>query len=110
MGTPADQFQVALVGRPPAGGPFKDTEFRLVGDIVGKQNRVDPAVDLAPAPDGYFLLGASFETTIDGKRPVRIGVTGHNITDTAYRKYTSLIRYYADQPGWDVRVRVGVDF
>ena len=26
------------------------------------------------------------------------------------REYTSLIRYYADMPGRDIRVRVGVDF
>ena len=110
VGIPADQVQVSLVARPPAGGPFRDTELRLVADVVGKQDRVDPASDLAPAPEGYFLLGASFETTVGAKRPVRVGVVGHNLTNTSYREYTSLLRYYADQPGWDVRVRVGVDF
>lgn len=110
VGTPADQVQVSLVGRPPAAGPFQDTELRLTTDIVGKQTRVDPASDLAPAPDGYMLLGASFETTVGSVRPVRIGVSGHNLTNTAYREYTSLLRYYADQPGLDVRVRIGIDF
>lgn len=41
---------------------------------------------------------------------MRIGVTGHNLTNAVYRDYTSLFRYYGDFPGRDVRVRVATDF
>ena len=63
--------------------------------------------DFAPPPPGYALLGLSAETTL-GK--VRVGAEVHNLLNTAYRDYTSLLRYYADQPGRDIRVRVGMDF
>ena len=41
---------------------------------------------------------------------MRLGVEVRNLLNTAYREYTSLLRYYADQPGRDVRLRVGMDF
>jgi iron complex outermembrane receptor protein len=56
------------------------------------------------------LLGAGIDTEIGRKLPVRVGVDVHNLLNTAYREYTSLLRYYADQPGRNIRVRVGMDF
>ena len=64
-----------------------------------------------PAPDGYRLLGASGSVTLPLRdREMRVGLEGLNLLNTAYRDYTSLLRYYADQPGRDIRFRVGTDF
>lgn len=110
VGTPPDHLFVALVGRIPSTGPLEATHVRLTSDLVARQSRVDPAADFAPAPDGYALLGASIETEVGGRRPVRIGAEARNLLNTRFREYTSLLRYYSDQPGRDIRVRVGVDF
>ena len=110
VGVPPDRVDVALIGRPPSFGPVRDMEVRFTADLVGEQVYVDPAVDIAPPPPGFALLGASVEATVGTKTPLRLGVDARNLLNTNYREYTSLLRYYADQPGVDVRVRVGVDF
>ena len=76
---------------------------------MGRQSRVDPAADFAPAPDAYLLLGARVETTVDlPRRALRLGLEGSNLLNTAYRDYTSLLRYYADEPGRDLRLRLAI--
>ncbi len=110
IGTPPDHLRLALVGRPPPAGPLRETEVRVTADLIARQSRVDDSVDFAPAPPGYALLGLSASTVLRGTPAIRIGAEVRNLLDTAYREYTSLLRYYADQPGRDVRVRVGVDF
>ncbi len=110
IGTPPDQLNLAVVGRPPSLGRLRDPRLAATGALVARQSRTDPEADFAPPPDGYFLLGFTAEARLDLRgHPLRVGVEGHNLLDTAYREYTSLLRYYADQPGRDLRVRVGVD-
>jgi len=110
VGTPADRMTVELVGRARPTGALRRAELRGTAELVDRQRRVDPSVDFAPAPDGYALLGLAAEVELGRQRPVRIGLAVRNLLDTAYRSYTSLLRYYADHPGRDVRVRVGMDF
>lgn len=110
VGTPADNLHLAVVGRVPAMGALQELDIRVTADLVARQSRVDDAVDFAPAPDGYTLLGASIDAVVGEAPAVRIGFDARNLLNTRYRDYTSLLRYYADQPGRDFRVRVGVDF
>ena len=107
IGTPADRLHLALVGRRTRLGPFDNVELRVTTDLVATQSRVELSADFAPPPPGYTLLGASLEAQV-GR--ARLGISARNLLNTPYREYTSLLRYYADQPGRDVRVRVGVDF
>ncbi len=110
VGTPADYLHLEPVLRPGPLGPLHKNRLAVLVDVVARQSRVDPAADFAPAPDGYALLGLAADTAIDvGLREVRVGLTAHNLLDHGYRDYTSLLRYYADQPGRDVQVRVGMD-
>lgn len=67
--------------------------------------------DFAPAPDGYALLNA--EAGI--KLPVRshtlsISVEGENILNKSYRVYMNRLRYFADEPGTNLVVRVKYNF
>ena len=65
---------------------------------------------VAPPP-AYFLLGAEVgtETTI-ADRTIRFALQGSNLTNTRYRDYTSLMRYFADEPGVQVWLRASVTF
>ena len=111
IGTPSDRVQAALIGRPPSVAALANTEIAISGEWVARQSRVAQTADFAPPPDGYFLLGLRLNTEITIKgMPMRVGFSAHNLLNTRYREYTSLLRYYSDQPGRDVRVRVGMDF
>ena len=110
IGTPADYVLLTLMGRPPSIGPIHNIQAHVSTEIVGSQSRVKDDADFVPSPDGYALLGAGVEAEIGKRQPVRVGVEVHNLLDTAYRDYNSLLRYYADQPGRDIRMRVGMDF
>ena len=43
-------------------------------------------------------------------QPLRISLQGQNLTNTRYRDYTSLMRYFADEPGWQLWLRVKLLF
>lgn len=106
IGTPPDHLHSAIVARPPSLGPFKDIELTVSGDLVARQSRVEASADFAPPPPGYALLGLAAETALGAKKSVRVGAEARNLLNTSYREYTSLLRYYADQPGRDIRIRI----
>ena len=110
VGTPADRINLTAIGRPPVPDYFEKLEFQISTDFVGKQTRVNPDHDVAPPPEGYMLLGGSIEAIFGKKRRFIFGLEGRNLLNTSYRDYSSLLRYYADQPGRDIRIRLGTDF
>jgi iron complex outermembrane recepter protein len=110
IGTPPDHLSVTGAVRPRIRGPVQDIELAVTTDLVARQSRTDPTADFAPAPDGVVLLGASARAEVDlGSRSLRVGLEGRNLLNQSYREYTSLLRYYADQPGRDLRLRIAVD-
>lgn len=95
------------------GGKLTDTYLSVGGVYVAKQRRTPEKTeqDFAPAPDGYFLLQAEAGTTIHfGKQPVEVGITGNNLLNTAYRDYLNKQRYYADELGRMLLLRVRIPF
>ncbi len=111
VGVPPDTLTATAKARPPGRGAVTDPFVELSTTYVARQSRVDDRQDVAPAPDRYALLGlAAGFSVVQRHATVSFGLTVHNLLNTAYREYTSLLRYYADQPGRDVRLRVGVDF
>jgi len=111
-GVPPDRLRVAGRVQPKKLGPFEDllveVNVLLVGTVRG---RLDPAADLAEPPAAYALVGAALGAALP-IRSTRLSVhlEFHNLLDTKYRETLSLLRYYADEPGRDVRLRVGLDF
>jgi len=91
-------------------GFVEDLEVDLNVEIVAAQSLVDPTLDFADPPPGYVLLGAGINAVLGRKNKVRVGVDATNILNTSYRDYTSLLRYYADRPGRDIRLRAGMNF
>ncbi|HEY4059083.1 MAG TPA: TonB-dependent receptor [Kofleriaceae bacterium] len=97
--------------KPPSGHGLKDSYISLNGNFTGRQSRYDLKTDFAPPPDSYFLLGAEAgtSTTVDGQT-VKFALAGTNLLNQRYRDYTSLLRYFADQPGWQVVARASIHF
>jgi iron complex outermembrane receptor protein len=109
---PADRVATTAKLSPPDLGPMHAGFVEVTGLYVFKQTHVDLDADLAPPPEGYFLLDAALGVEIPAKkgRRVKVGLEAHNLLNARYRDYSSLLRYYADAPGRDVRLRVGFDF
>ena len=97
---PPLRVRFALTYKPPAWWRLRDSFVEIAALAVAKQTRVDLDADFAQAPDGYLLLGASAGTSIDlGQHRVAVNLQLSNLLNRRYRDYTSLLRYYADEPG-----------
>ena len=110
VGIPPDQVSATLSVRPPPPGAIQQWALGVEVERSGRQSRADDSVDVVPAPAGATLFHAEATAELrPADRTWRVGLQGTNLLDTAYREYTSLLRYYADQPGRDIRLRVSVD-
>lgn len=95
----------------PDGKKFKNTQFGLNGRYVFKQGHLNDDQDLLPVPDGYFLLGASVGTTLHTEKlEFQFSLRGQNLLNSIYRDYLNRQRYFADELGWNLNLRMGVVF
>jgi iron complex outermembrane recepter protein len=106
---PADHYRGSVTYHPPDAGGFRKSFATVAGTFVARQHRYDPAADFIAPPPAYWLLGAELgaETRM-ANQTVRIALQGSNLTNARFRDYTSLMRYFADEPGWQVLLRISV--
>ena len=83
-----------------------------VGNLgVAKQTRVPPNSDYTPPPDGYDLWTADAGCSLPfGKRYLDIDLSVTNLTNVAYRDYLNRFRYYMDDLGRNVALRLTMPF
>lgn len=97
---------------------FKESEaeeqqpfVQLSANQVFRQSRTPAKGDYAPAPPAYLLLDLEAGTTLHlGKQPLEVGFTIFNLMNTRYREYLNRFRYFADEIGRNVSLRVKVPF
>lgn len=107
---PPDQMRAEITYRLPDLEWTEDSQFSLNATLVASQYNVSPDSDFAPVPDAYALFGAQASTFFylgDGRYLFSVEV--QNIMNQRYRDYTSLLRYFADEPGRQVFVRFGTE-
>lgn len=108
---PADHFRGSITVRPPDRWPLSNSYITATGTYVAKKHGYDAAADFIPPPPGYFLLGAEVGTeTCTLGHKVKLALQGANLTNARYRDYTSLMRYFADEPGLQLWLRATVLF
>jgi iron complex outermembrane receptor protein len=108
---PADRLRGSITVKPPDAAGFRDAFVSIAGTYVARQDRFDLRADLAPPPPAYAVIGAELgATTRIGGHDVKLALQGQNLTNTRHRDYTSLLRYFADAPGWQVWLRASVFF
>ena len=111
VGIPPDQASSTLILRPPT--PKGVTSWSLGFEVerIAQQSRVADSADILEAPAGVTLFHAEAVAEVDVRdQTYRLAVQGSNLGNAAYRDYTSLLRYYADQPGRDIRMRISATF
>jgi iron complex outermembrane receptor protein len=108
---PADRYRGSVTYHPPDVGGLRTSFVSLSGTYVTRQRRHDPMADFIAPPPAYFLLGAEIGTEMSiANQNVRFALQGSNLTNSRYRDYTSLRRYFADEPGWQMWLRMSVFF
>ncbi len=67
--------------------------------------------DFAAAPGGYTLLNAriGFKLPV-GEHALGFTLSGENLFNTSYRNYMNRLRYYADDTGLNIILRVSYSF
>ena len=93
---------------------FKQVKGLYLGasaQIVLQQKLAPQNQDYLPPPPGYWLLnfeaGATFAIL---QQPVHLNVAVANALNTAYRDYLNRFRYFADERGINVSLKVSVPF
>lgn len=102
-------------------GKLTNAYIALNGLYVARQNRA-PAVtkqeengqiiftgDFAPPPPAYWLLGAEVGVMVPlGKQSMSVILSGTNLANVAYRDYLNRFRYFADEPGRNLMLKLKV--
>ena len=108
---PSDRYTLAGRWLWPDTRVSSDGYLELNGTFVDRQRRYDPETDFAAPPPAYFLLGAGLGVEFPSDEYlVRTSLLGANLLNSRYREYTSLLRYFADEPGWSLTLRVALQF
>ena len=123
---PADRFEGEVTYTFSDGKFWKESYVKLLAQQVLRQSRTPGtgnievkqpdgsttmASDFAPPPSGYFLAGAEAATTIRwGKQPIQLILGVQNAFNTRYRDYLNAFRYFTDERGRDVSLRVKIPF
>ncbi|MDF2158082.1 TonB-dependent receptor [Algoriphagus sp. CAU 1675] len=88
----------------------KKNKVTLSNQLVAKQKR-EPDFDLAPAPPAYALFGIGYmkKMTI-GQNKLNAGIQVNNIFNTSYKEYMNRFRYFTDDIGRNIQLKINYQF
>ncbi len=90
---------------------WKSSKVQVEGIYHARQRQWDVESELLEPPDDYFLLTLRFATGIKIRQDVlHFSVACDNVLNTRYRDYLNRLRYFADEPGRSVSIRLRFDF
>ena len=103
VGIPADRFEYSA-----RYGFQKFRQYVSAGlTQVSKQTRVEAGSDYAAPPEGYFLVNLNWGMVIKG---FDINLRISNALNAAYRDYLNRFRYYADDQGRNISLKIQYSF
>ncbi len=106
-------------------GSWKSIRTRIVSRSTLRQSRaprtifpididnqtIESTFDFMPPPDGYTLLGIDITAHLTvGNSELSLNVGADNLLNTIYRNYLNRLRYFADEPGRNISIRVNYKF
>lgn len=108
---PADRSENSLVYSLAKVGGWKAVEISVSSTYVARQTRFPVGLDFSVPPRSYHLIGMQASATkAIGKHELRLGISGTNLFNAAYRDYLDRFRYYADARGTDLSVWLRFSF
>ncbi len=108
---PADRFSNSIRYEIASFKKLQNLYVNLENVTVLRQTRVPPNSDYVPPPKGYSIFNASagFEVPLKTKK-LSVDLATYNLTNVAYRDYLNRFRYYADDLGINVVLRLKLTF
>ena len=109
--TPANRFENGL--RYNAGTYRRLSDMYAGASIlyVARQGRAPQNADYVAPPAAYTLLNAELGTKLSiGSSKVSISLSGYNLTNTSYRDYLDRLRYFSNEPGRNITLRLKIPF
>ena len=92
-------------------GKWSNNSVGVSGKYVAEQKGLLPEQDFLPAPNAYFLLGAEANTRVSfTSTSLDFGLRIENMLNTVYRDYLNRQRYFADDLGINVSLRMTLNF
>lgn len=75
---------------------------------VMQQTRIPVSIaDYIPPPNAYSLLNLDFSSdVVVGKKQISVGLTVVNLLNQTYRDYMNRFRYFNDEPGRSINLRI----
>ena len=108
---PADRFEGNLFYSIAGNRLIKDVRIGLGYQYVAEQTRVAEGIDLAAPPAAYNLLRAELSSNVSiGENTLGIILSIENLSNTVYRDYLNRLRYYADDVGRNIVLRLNYRF
>lgn len=108
---PADRFESGLSYEFHGGKYVHEPSVSVGGVFTRHQNRYPAGVDYADPPPAWFLLNAEVAATVFlGQFTMDLSLGGYNLTNTRYREYMNRFRYYADEMGRNISLRIRIPF
>jgi iron complex outermembrane receptor protein len=110
---PADRFQHGLRYdfRPKGEDGMPAPFLRLTMINVLEQTRAPAGIDYAPPPPGHTRFNLEGAMTLRWKRQsAEIGLAVFNLFNVRYREYLNRFRYFTDEPGRNISLRMKLIF
>lgn len=107
---PPQQLSLEVIGFFPDFLLFHNSRLSIQG-CYSFQQTLFSTPDYAPPPPGYFLLHLNWSTTIQTTSfPIELSVSVRNMLNARYRDYMNRFRYYTDEQGADLQLRLRIPF
>lgn len=106
---PTNKIKTSYIYIPKKQKVLKEKRVEIDCIYTFKQNHYQPNLDYALPPSAYTILRLKFETFIQVKKQtIKINLTINNVLNKSYRDYLYRFRYYADEQGRDVQLKIQV--
>ncbi len=110
---PSDRFSSELVFKLPARKFLKDAYVSAEVQHIFRQSRVPDETtgkqDYKAAPAAYTLVGLNASAGIQaGQRVITVSAGVRNLFDIRYRDYMNMFRYFSDDMGRNIHLRLQV--
>ena len=101
IGIPSDRMRHMILWN--SEKPALDADLSV--EYVWEQSRAPEGVDYAPPPDGYLLVHAGVGMDVIRER-MHLHFAVRNLLNVSYREYLNRLRYYADDTGRSIELRL----